>query len=187
MRRTNKPLRDSARKERDEKPFAIMVAGVEQAEMLCDVGPTERTLLTSGARPIVLLRRRKDSNAARARDRDVASGVAPGNPYLGVLLPYTPLHHLLIDAVGGRPLVMTSGNRADEPIAYRDDVALQKLCGIADVFLVHNRPIHIRCDDSVTRVLGDREAPIRRSRGYAPRQSHCRWPATFRCWPSEGN
>ena len=97
------------------------------------------------------------------------AGVAPGNPYLGVMLPYTPLHHLLIDAVGGRPLVMTSGNRADEPIAYRDDVALQQLGGIADVFLVHNRPIHIRCDDSVTRVLGDREAPIRRSRGYAPR------------------
>ena len=85
------------------------------------------------------------------------------------MLPYTPLHHLLLRAVGGIPLVMTSGNRSDEPIAYRDDEAMEKLAGIADLFLVHNRPIHVRCDDSVTRVVDGVEQPLRRSRGYAPR------------------
>jgi hydrogenase maturation protein HypF len=84
------------------------------------------------------------------------------------MLPYTPLHHLLLKAVGGVPLVMTSGNRSDEPIAYRDDAA-EKLAGIADLFLTHDRPIQIRCDDSVTRVVGGVELPVRRSRGYAPR------------------
>jgi hydrogenase maturation protein HypF len=95
--------------------------------------------------------------------------VAPRNPHLGVMLPYTPLHHLLLRAAGGIPLVMTSGNRSDEPIAYRDDEALAKLAGIADLFLVHNRPIHVRCDDSVTRVVDGVELPVRRSRGHAPR------------------
>ena len=85
------------------------------------------------------------------------------------MLPYTPLHHLLMRAVGGMPLVMTSGNRSDEPIAYRDDEALEKLAGIADLFLIHNRPIHVRCDDSVMRVVDGQESPLRRSRGYAPR------------------
>ncbi|HZT81309.1 MAG TPA: Sua5/YciO/YrdC/YwlC family protein, partial [Gemmataceae bacterium] len=111
--------------------------------------------------PIVLLRRREPGI--------VAAGVAPGNPYLGVMLPYTPLYHLLLRAAGGGPLVMTSGNRSDEPIAYRDDEALARLAGIADLFLVHDRPIHVRCDDSVTRVVGGAELPLRRSRGYAPR------------------
>src|SRR5262249_42249601 len=86
----------------------------------------------------------------------------------GVMLPYTPLHHLLLRAAGA-PLVMTSGNRSDEPIAYQDDEALTKLAGIADVFLIHDRAIHIRCDDSVTRVVDGVELPLRRSRGYAPR------------------
>ena len=85
------------------------------------------------------------------------------------MLPYTPLHHLLLRAVGGMPLVMTSGNRSDEPIAYEDDDALERLAGIADLFLVHDRPIHVRCDDSVTRVVDGVELPVRRSRGYAPR------------------
>jgi hydrogenase maturation protein HypF len=85
-----------------------------------------------------------------------------------VILPYTPLHHLLLRAVGGRPLVMTSGNRSDEPIAYRDDEAVEKLAGIADLFLVHDRPIYVRCDDAVTRVVAGQELPVRRSRGYAP-------------------
>jgi hydrogenase maturation protein HypF len=149
------------RKHRDEKPFAIMVADVAGAEALCAVSPAERNLLESPQCPIVLLRRRTGSK--------VADEVAPGNPLLGVMLPYTPLHHLLLRAVNGVPLVMTSGNRSDEPIAYRDDEAVQKLSGIADIFLVHNRPIHVRCDDSVTRVVDRQELPLRRSRGYAPR------------------
>jgi len=85
------------------------------------------------------------------------------------MLPYTPLHHLLFEQTGGLPLVMTSGNRSDEPIAYENDEAVERLAGIADMFLVHNRPIHVRCDDSVTRIVAGRELPIRRSRGYAPR------------------
>ncbi len=149
------------RKHRDEKPFAIMVPDVPAAEVLCEVGGPERELLQSPRCPIVLLRKRVPS--------PIAEEVAPRNPWLGVMLPYTPLHHLLVRAVDGVPLVMTSGNRSDEPIAYRDDEALENLRGIADLFLVHNRPIHVRCDDSVTRVVAGLELPVRRSRGYAPR------------------
>jgi len=147
------------RKHRDEKPFAVMVPDLAAAEKIGAVGPAERELLLSPRAPIVLLHK---------RPRAVAEEVAPRNPYLGVLLPYTPLHHLLLRAAGGRPLVMTSGNRSDEPIAYRDDEAPEKLAGIADLFLVHDRPIHVRCDDSVTRVVDGAELPLRRSRGYAP-------------------
>jgi hydrogenase maturation protein HypF len=147
------------RKHRDEKPFAVMVPDVAAAEILGEVGPDERTLLLSPRAPIVLL---------RGRPGVVSEDVAPRNPHLGVMLPYTPLHHLLLRATG-RPLVMTSGNRSDEPIAYRDDEALEKLAGIADLFLVHDRPIHLRCDDSVTRIVDGVELPVRRSRGYAPR------------------
>ncbi|HZZ82299.1 MAG TPA: carbamoyltransferase HypF [Gemmataceae bacterium] len=147
------------RKVRDEKPFALMVADEAITSQFCVVGPDERALLTSRRRPIVLLRKRDQ--------HPVAPQVAPGNPTLGVMLPYTPLHHLLLRAAN-RPLVMTSGNRADEPIAHDDADALTRLAGIADLFLVHDRPIHVRCDDSVTRVVAGIEAPIRRSRGYAP-------------------
>jgi hydrogenase maturation protein HypF len=149
------------RKHRDEKPFAVMVPDVAAAEALAEVAPAERALLLSPRCPIVLLRKRPTCPAA--------GEVAPRNPYLGVMLPYTPLHHLLLRAAGGVPLVMTSGNRSDEPIAYRDDEALVKLAGIADLFLVHDRPIHVRCDDSVTRIVDGTELPVRRSRGYAPR------------------
>src|SRR5262245_30179588 len=148
------------RKHRDEKPFAVMVLDAAAAASLCEVGPAERELLCSPRAPIVLLRKRHPPAVAEA--------VAPRNPWLGVMLPYTPLHHLLLRAVGGAPLVMTSGNRSDEPIAYQDD-APQKLSGIADLFLTHTRPIHVRCDDSVTRVVDGVELPVRRSRGYAPR------------------
>lgn len=150
------------RKHRDEKPFAVMVADVAAAEVLCEVNPAERDLLRSPRAPIVLLRRRSLG--------EVAEEVAPGNLLMGVMLPYTPPHHLLFRALAeGTALVMTSGNRSDEPIAYRDDEALAKLNGIADLFLVHDRPIHVRCDDSVTRVVAGKELPLRRSRGYAPR------------------
>ncbi len=148
------------RKHRDEKPFAIMVPDVAVVETVCEVDDAEQELLASSRRPIVLLRRRIDAG--------VAAAVAPGNPYLGVMLPYTPLHHLLLREAGGIPLVMTSGNRSDEPIAYEDDDAIKRLAGIADLFLTHGRPIHVRCDDSVMRVIDGAGSPLRRSRGYAP-------------------
>src|SRR5262249_49353764 len=135
------------RKHRDEKPFALMVGDVADAEALGEVQPAERELLLSVRRPIVLLRKRHAAG--------VAEEVAPRNPYLGVMLPSTPLHHLVLRERGGLPLVMTSGNRSDEPIAYDDADALRRLGDIADLFLTHNRPIHVRCDDSVTRWVDD--------------------------------
>jgi hydrogenase maturation protein HypF len=137
-----------------------MVQDAAAAEALALVVPAEIGLLNSPRRPIVLLRKRSPST--------VADEVAPGNPQLGVMLPYTPLHHLLVRALDGIPLVMTSGNRSDEPIAYEDADAVQRLAAIADLFLVHDRPIHVRCDDAVTRIVSGTEMPIRRSRGYAP-------------------
>jgi hydrogenase maturation protein HypF len=148
-----------ARKHREDKPFAVMVADVAVARALCEVDQTAAALLASPRRPIVLLPRRPDA--------DVAAAVAPGNRQLGVMLPYTPLHHLLLAAVAG-PLVLTSGNVSDEPIAYRDEEALSALSGLADAFLGHDRAIHIRADDSVVRAFGGREMLLRRSRGYAP-------------------
>ncbi|HEY2788840.1 MAG TPA: carbamoyltransferase HypF [Gaiellales bacterium] len=140
------------RKLRDEKPFAVMTA--DPAE-LADLDAAELALLRSPARPIVLVRRRPGAA--------VANAVAPGTPWLGLLLPYTPLHHLLVADVAG-PLVMTSGNRSDEPIAVTDAQARERLDGIADAFLAHDRPIHRRCEDSVVRP----QFPLRRSRGYTP-------------------
>jgi len=156
-----------ARKHRDEKPFALMARDLDAARAICLVSDPEAILLTSPARPVVLLQRLPGAK--------VAYGVAPGNPCLGVMLPYTPLHHLLMHALGAVSLVMTSGNRSDEPIAYKDDDALSRLKGIADFFLLHNRPIHVRCDDSVTRIVEGQELSLRRSRGYAPR------PVTLPC------
>jgi hydrogenase maturation protein HypF len=157
------------RKARDEKPLAVMVADLESARDLCEIDAAEAKLLTSSARPIVLLRKRPGM--------ELAEQIAPGNPFFGVMLPYTPLHYLLMQSVA-RALVMTSGNRSDEPIAYDDTDAVQRLRGIADVFLVHNRSIHVRCDDSVTRVIGETESPIRRSRGYAPQSIALPFPCS---------
>jgi hydrogenase maturation protein HypF len=148
-----------ARKHREDKPFAILAADVAAASRLCAVDDVAAGLLESQARPIVLL--------PRSPDADVAASVAPGNRQLGIMLPYTPLHHLLLTALG-RPMVLTSGNVSDEPIAYRDEDALDRLGGIADAFLTHDRAIHIRTDDSVARAVRDRPMLIRRSRGYVP-------------------
>jgi hydrogenase maturation protein HypF len=148
-----------ARKHREDKPFAVLTAGVAEARLLCEVDDAAADLLQSPARPIVLLPRRPDAA--------VAASAAPGNRQLGIMLPYTPLHHLLLAAVG-RPIVLTSGNVSDEPIAYRDEDALDRLSGIADAFLTHDRAIHIRTDDSVARAVRDRPMLIRRSRGYVP-------------------
>jgi hydrogenase maturation protein HypF len=148
-----------ARKHREDKPFAVMAPDLAVARRLALVDDAAAALLTSPARPIVLLRRLPDA--------PVAASAAPGNRQLGVMLPYTPLHHLLL-AAAGRPLVMTSGNVSDEPIAYRDEDAFDRLGGIADAFLTHDRPIHIRTDDSVARVFAGRPMLVRRSRGYVP-------------------
>ena len=148
-------LRD--RKGRGAKPFALMARDLEQVRRYAHVSDDEAQLLTSKERPIVLLRTRDNP--------EISPSVAPGNKYLGFLLPYTPLHHLLL---GERPLVMTSGNFSDEPIVKDNDEAQSRLATLADAFLLHNRDIHVVCDDSVTRVFETRELPIRRSRGYSP-------------------
>ena len=148
-----------ARKHREDKPFAVLAADLAAARALGEVDAAAASLLASGARPIVLLTRRPGAA--------VAAATAPGNRSLGVMLPYTPLHHLLLRATG-RPMVLTSGNVSDEPIAHRDDDALARLGGIADAFLTHDRAIHIRTDDSVGRVYRGRPLLIRRSRGYVP-------------------
>ena len=151
------------RKHRDAKPFAVMFGSLEAIGTECVIEAAARELLQSPASPIVLLRRREG-----VRPLGPCPQVAPGCPELGAMLPSTPVHHLLMNAVG-RPLVMTSGNRSDEPIAYEDADAFTRLAGIADVFLVHDRPIRVRCDDGVSRVVRGRELPGRRSRGQAPR------------------
>jgi hydrogenase maturation protein HypF len=156
-----------ARKHREDKPFAVMVADLDGARSLCLVDPAQEAMLAGPRRPIVLLRRLPGAA--------VAEPVAPRNRSLGVMLPYAPLHHLLLEEVG-RPIVLTSGNVSDEPIAYRDADALERLGGIADWFLVHDRPIHVRADDSVVRGFRGRELPLRRSRGFAPQPLALPWP-----------
>jgi hydrogenase maturation protein HypF len=152
-----------ARKHREEKPFAVMVPSLDAGRSLVSLRADEVELLCSPARPIVL--------APRLDGAAVAGAVAPGASELGVMLPYSPLHHLLL-ADAGTALVMTSGNVSDEPIAYRDGDALERLAGLVDLFVLHDRPIETRTDDSVVRVVavGGRRAPtvIRRSRGYVP-------------------
>jgi hydrogenase maturation protein HypF len=149
------------RKHREEKPFALMFPTLEFVKTACEVSPLEERLLRSPESPIVLLK--KIGNRPSA----IGSCVAPGNPNLGAMLPYTPLHHLLMAELGF-PVVATSGNLRDEPICTDELEALERLGGIADVFLVHNRPIVRHVDDSIARVMLDREMLLRRARGYAP-------------------
>jgi hydrogenase maturation protein HypF len=148
------------RKRREDKPFAVMFPTLAQVAASCRISPTEETLLNGPARPIVLLRRTAGQ---------IAPSVAPGNPLLGALLPYAPFHHLLMHELGF-PLVATSGNMTNDPIVTGEAEALGRLGGIADLFLVHDRPIVRPVDDSVVRVVCGRELILRRARGYAPSQ-----------------
>jgi hydrogenase maturation protein HypF len=147
------------RKRRNGKAFAVMASSLAAAERLCVINGAERALLTGRARPIVLLPRRPDSA--------IAASVAPGQTRLGLMLPYTPLHHLLFDD-SLDALVMTSGNMSEEPIVSRNEEAWPRLQTLADAFLLHNRAIRTRVDDSVFQVFEGRDYPVRRSRGYAP-------------------
>ncbi|MCD2192823.1 carbamoyltransferase HypF [Actinomycetospora endophytica] len=148
-----------AGKHREEKAFAVMAAGLEAARRLVVVDDAAAAVLGSRRRPITLLRRRPGA--------PVAAAVAPGNRDLGVMLPYTPLHHLLAAELG-EPFVLTSGNLSDEPIATDDADALARLGPLVDGFLTHDRPIHVRTEDSVVRLHRGAELPVRRARGYAP-------------------
>jgi hydrogenase maturation protein HypF len=157
------------RKHREEKPFAVMCSTLESVRALCEVSELEAELLSSVEAPIVLLRRKAGDEVG------VASAVAPGNPNLGVMLPYTPLHHLLMRELGF-PIVATSGNLSDEPICTDEGEALIRLGQIADLFLVHDRPIARHADDSVVRIVAGHEQVVRRARGYAPLPIHLEKP-----------
>jgi hydrogenase maturation protein HypF len=148
------------RKGRQDKPFALMVRDLEEAARVGEIGEVERSLLLSAERPIVLCRRRSGG--------DISALVSPGNNYLGLLLPYTPLHLLLMDQAPAA-LVMTSGNLSEEPLVFTNNEAREKLARLADAFLMHNRDIHVPCDDSVVRPLTDGTViPLRRARGFVP-------------------
>jgi hydrogenase maturation protein HypF len=148
------------RKRRVDKPFAVMVADLAAAEQLCELTDEDRALLSGPRRPIVL--------APRKASAGIADCVAPFQSTLGIFLPYTPLHHVLLRRSQLRALVMTSGNLSEEPIAIANDEAIARLGQLADAFLVHNREILIRSDDSVVRRIGGRTRQLRRSRGYVP-------------------
>jgi hydrogenase maturation protein HypF len=151
------------RKIREEKPFAVMFRDLEALRRTCQVDDAEELLLLSPDRPIVILNRLPEDG-----DPKIAPSVAPHNRRLGAFLPYTPLHALLFSKSRHHALVMTSGNQSDEPIVMGNEDARLQLHSIADAFLLHDRDIHMRCDDSVTRVLAGRPRPIRRARGYVP-------------------
>ncbi len=152
------------RKHREEKPFALMAPSLEAVRGACHVSELEERLLVSAESPIVLLKR-------KASPQHLAASLAPGNPCLGMMLPYTPLHHLLLRELGFE-IVATSGNLGDEPMCIEEIEAVDRLSGIADAFLVHNRPIVRHVDDSIVRVIRERELVLRRARGYAPLPVH---------------
>ncbi len=160
------------RKGRAQKPFAVMCKDLETAKKLVEISETEEKFLTGRERPIVLLKKKVTG--------DLSELIAPGNQFLGVMLPYSPLHYLLFESSSPNVLVMTSGNFSSEPIVKDNDEALEKLANLADAFLLHNREIYVPCDDSVIRIVQSKQfkvnssksenhiLPIRRSRGYAP-------------------
>ena len=149
------------RKFRDEKPFAVMAKNLDHARDLCHICASEEMWLTSIQSPILLLKSNENNT--------IAENVAPGTEFLGVMLPYTPLHYLLMNGMADvPPLVMTSGNLSDEPICIENDEALDQLADIADYFLLHDRKIHIRADDSVVMIINNNPRVLRRSRGFAP-------------------
>jgi hydrogenase maturation protein HypF len=152
-------LKLRARKRRDEKPFAVMTPDIETLRMFAEVSQREAAILQSRPHPITLVRKLLPS---------ALGAIAPSNRYLGAILPYSPLHHLLFDGKPYNALVMTSANLSDEPIVYTEDEAKKKLAGIADYFLVHDRPIHNKADDSIEKVMAHGPVVIRRSRGYTP-------------------
>ena len=162
-------LRLRGRKRRVDKAFAVMLPDVDAAAQHGVLDDESRRLLESVERPIVIVQRRPGSSLAEA--------VAPGQQTLGLMLPYTPLHHLLLEPQKNFPpaLVMTSGNLGEEPIATENEDARRRLGGLADGFLLHDRPIRTRCDDSVVRVFDGSIVPLRRSRGYAPFPVHLAW------------
>lgn len=159
---TNERAVDELRKRklREEKPFALMAKNIDMVRGLCSVSDAEERLLRSAASPIVLLRKTDSNNS-------VVGSVAPRNPHLGIMLPYTPLHHLFMNDLDV-PIVATSGNISDEPMCIDEHDALRKLGSIADLFLVHNRPIRRYIDDSIIRIIDGQEMIMRRARGYAP-------------------
>jgi hydrogenase maturation protein HypF len=152
-----------ARKHREQKPLALMYPSLESVKEDCLVSRLEQRLLQSAESPIVLLRKKE----AQVGHSSLAPGIAPGNPYLGVMLPYSPLHHILERELD-LPIVATSGNLSEEPICTDEQEALRRLHGIADLFLIHNRRIVRHVDDSIARVVLGRELLLRRARGYAP-------------------
>lgn len=155
------------RKKRDGKPFALMFPDLASVKRICNVDKIEERLLTSPEKPIVLLKKIIRANA----DNIIAENVAPNNPYLGIMLPYTPLHFLLMREFK-KPIIATSGNISEEPMCIDNDEALNRLKGIADYFLVNNRPIIRHVDDSIVRVINNRELVLRRARGFAPLPLH---------------
>jgi hydrogenase maturation protein HypF len=168
-------LRLRERKHREEKPFALMYPSMKIVKQDCEVSNFEERMLCSPESPIVLLKRKRQTANLRSSiehiTSNIVSSVAPNNPYLGVMLPYTPLHHLLMMEIK-IPVIATSGNLSDEPICTDENEAVKRLHGIADYFLVHNRMIVRHVDDSIARILGGRESIIRRARGYAPLPIH---------------
>jgi len=169
------------RKFREDKPLAIMFPDIKSVGLFCEISKQEKGLLESVAHPIVLLRKRNNKH--------VAYSAAPDNHYLGAMVPYSPIHHLLFHFFSN-PLVMTSGNVSDEPIVFNNSEAFRRLLKIADFFLLHDRDINIRCDDSVYRNRSGLEYPIRRSRGYVPNSIRLEWnfsESVLACGPEQNN